>query len=41
MKPFDPTLIITGADMVDVFLLAMFVGMVWLLAVLPHERREA
>lgn len=41
MQTFDPMLIVTGADAIDVFLLAMFVGMVWLLALLPHERQGA
>jgi BioD-like phosphotransacetylase family protein len=37
-ETFDPMLIVTGADLVDVFLAAMLLGMVWLLAFLPHER---
>jgi hypothetical protein len=34
---FDPMLIVTGADAIDVAMLAIFLGMVWLLAFLPHE----
>jgi hypothetical protein len=37
-ETFDPMLILTDADMVDVAMLAVFLGMVWLLAFLPHER---
>jgi hypothetical protein len=37
---FDPTLILTGADLVDVAMLAIFLGMVWLIAFLPHRHPE-